>query len=329
MQADNGSDNRPRVHLVASGGGHLDLLRDVADVFAGHARTWVTVSGRAAAALRESGERVLEVPPFDRRNKGTANLRASVRLAARERPELVVTSGAGIAVAFTGVARAREARVVFVETMARVRDSSVSGRILARLAERTLVQWEEMATVHPRAVTCRPALLEHVASEPTERGRGTFVALGTHHQPFDRLLALVEQGARDGILPAPVFAQAGASSAAAPRGIEAVTTLPKQDLLERVRSSAVVVCQAGAGIAAAALRAGRRPLVLPRLARFGEHVDDHQEQLAGKLAALGLAIPVDERITDADVAAAAAPIQVPGWPPEMPSLASALSRAIG
>lgn len=294
-------------------------------MFAGHDRTWVTVPGRPAAALRAAGERVLEVPPFDRRNKGTANLRTSVRLAAGERPELIVTSGAGIAVAFTGVARARGARVVFAETMARVRDSSVSGRVLARLAERTLVQWEEMSAVHPRAITCRPALLEGLPSGPAERGEGTFVALGTHHQRFGRLLTAVGAAVRAGVLPEPVFVQAGTTPI---DGVPGAATLPPEEMRARLASADAVVCHAGAGIIATTLRARRRPLVLPRLARHDEHVDDHQEQIAGKLVALGLAVPLDGPITEAQVAASRAPIAAPEWPPGMPTVADALARAV-
>jgi UDP-N-acetylglucosamine--N-acetylmuramyl-(pentapeptide) pyrophosphoryl-undecaprenol N-acetylglucosamine transferase len=325
MEADPGRGHGPRVHLVASGGGHLDLLRDVAGVFAEHDRTWVTVPGRAAGALRVAGERVLEVPPFDRRNRGIANLRVSLRLAARERPELVVTSGAGIAVAFTGAARARGARVVFAETMARVRDSSVSGRVLARLAGRTLVQWEEMVDVHPRAVTCRPALLEDLPHGPAERGAGTFVALGTHHQRFGRLLSMVERAMRDGVVPQPVHVQAGATPLGALPG---AATLPPEEMRERISGADLVVCHGGAGIIATTLRSRRRPLVLPRLARHDEHVDDHQEQITAKLGELGLAVPLSGAITAADVAATRAPIPAPGWPLDMPTVSEALARAV-
>ncbi len=294
-------------------------------MFADHDRTWITVPGRAAGALRSSGERVLEVPPFDRRNRGTANLRVSVALATRERPELVVTSGAGIAVAFTGVARARGARVVFAETMARVRNSSVSGRVLARLASRTLVQWEEMVSVHPRAVTCRPALLEDLPGGPIARGEGTFVALGTHHQRFGRLLDTVRQALDAGVLPRPVFVQAGTTPLA---DLPGAATLPPEEMRERLEGSDTVVCHAGAGIIATALRAHRRPLVLPRLARHDEHVDDHQEQITGKLGALGLAVPLHGPITAAQVAASWAPIAPPHWPAGMPTVADALARAV-
>ena len=282
--------------------------------------------GRAAEELRVGGERVREVPPVDRRNRGTANLRASLQLAVRERPRLVVTSGAGIAVAFTAAARAMGARVVFAETMARVTDSSVSGRVLARLAGRTLVQWEEMRSVHPRAVVCRPALLDDIPEGAAAGGAGTFVALGTHHQSFGRLLGVVDGAVGAGLLPEPMFVQAGVT----PLGhLPGTATLPQGEMRERIAAADVVICHAGAGVIATALRARRRPLVLPRLGRFDEHVDDHQQQLAAKLGELRLVVPLGGAVTAADVAAAREPIDAPRWPADMPSVGDALAGAVG
>jgi len=69
-----------------------------------------------------------------------------------------------------------------------------------------------------------------------------------------------------------------------------------------------VVCHAGSGLISAALRAGRRPLVLPRLARHGEHFDDHQTQIVAKLERLGLVVAISDRITAEHLAAARLPL---------------------
>src|SRR4051794_8288539 len=252
------------IHLAASGGGHLDLLRRVADPFPDWRRTWLTTPGRGAEQLREAGERVLELPPLDRRNRSPANLTRSLSLLAAERPRLVVTSGAGVVAAFVAGARLLGARVLFAETMARVSDGSVSGRLLSRIAHRTFVQWEEMRGVYPGAVVCRPALLDGLepAAAPA-RGEGTFVTLGTHHQPFDRLLRMTEDAAAAGILPRPVRGQVGASAfTSALPDTDLRPWLAPAEMAARLRESAVVVTHGGAGVIASCLREGRRPLVL-------------------------------------------------------------------
>jgi len=85
-----------------------------------------------------------------------------------------------------------------------------------------------------------------------------------------------------------------------------------------------VVGHAGAGFVTSCLREGRRPLVLPRLGRYAEHVDDHQRQLAAKLAQLGLLVPLEDRIDMRHVRAAETPIRMPDWPAATPTVGEAI-----
>jgi UDP-N-acetylglucosamine transferase subunit ALG13 len=198
------------------------------------------------------------------------------------------------------------ARLVYVETMARITNPSMTGRVLSRLAGDVLVQWPEMAEVYPGAEVCRPALLETIGV-PAGEGRGTFVAVGTWREPFDRLLEMVDDAVRDGVLPGPVHAQTGVS-AYRPRHYLAEPHLEPDELERAIAGAEVVICHAGSGIVSGSLRAGRRPLVLPRLREHGEHVDDHQVQIAGKLAEYGLARILGDEITREDLLAAGEPL---------------------
>jgi UDP-N-acetylglucosamine--N-acetylmuramyl-(pentapeptide) pyrophosphoryl-undecaprenol N-acetylglucosamine transferase len=317
------------VHLVGSAGGHLDLLRSVREVFARHRRLWVTAPGARAEALVRHGEKVALLPdPGRDPRRASLAVAAAVQLAHRERPRLIVTSGAGLAVPFCLAARAGGARLIFIETMARVSNASRSGRVLSRIADATVVQWPEMQTVYPGARLCRPALLDHVGATPDgQRRSGTFVAVGTHRQAFDRLLHMVDNAAEAGLLPQPVRAQVGTSSFPA-RHYTATPWMRSEEIEQAVAQSELVVCHAGSGIVSTALRAGRRPLVLARLRREGEHNDDHQEQLADKLAQLGVVVRLRDGISQTDVAAARSML-VPVPPSSVgTSVAEALEREL-
>lgn len=292
------------MHLVASLGGHLELLRAVAPELADVRPTWVTSEGVAAQGLRDAGQRVLTLPRLDRGSAAPRSLLAGVVLALRERPRLVVTSGAGLAVPFCLVARALGSRLVHVETMARVSSGSTTGRVLSRVADAVLVQWDEMAEVLPGAEVCRPVLLEGAlaGARPQRRvGQGTFVTVGSHDQPFPRLLHAVRAAVRDGVLPGPVVVQRGV--AAEVDGLPSVDFLSRDEFEAAMARADVVVTHVGAGAVTSAVRAGLRPVVFARRQSLGEHVDDHQLQLAAKFDELGLAVLVDDRITEADVRA--------------------------
>ena len=73
------------------------------------------------------------------------NLVLAWRVTGRLRPRVVVSTGAGIAVPFSWVARMRGAHVVYIESLARIDKPSLSCRLLRPAADRIYVQWPELA----------------------------------------------------------------------------------------------------------------------------------------------------------------------------------------
>lgn len=114
-----------------------------------------------------------------------------------------------------------------------------------------------------------------------------FVTVGTTHFRFDRLVAAVAALRTEEEL----VVQRGPSTVAVPDA-QVVDFLSFERLVEHVRRSRVVVSHAGVGSIMVALAHGRRPIVVPRLARYGEAVDDHQVQVATTLAERGRVITV-------------------------------------
>jgi UDP-N-acetylglucosamine--N-acetylmuramyl-(pentapeptide) pyrophosphoryl-undecaprenol N-acetylglucosamine transferase len=322
--------NGQRLHLVASSGGHLELLAAVLPALAGHERVWVTTESSRARAIEATCDEV-HIVSFYGRNplKLIGHLRRVLALLLRDRPRTVVTTGAGTAVPFCVLARLLGAELIFIETMARVTDSSITGRILTRLASTSMVQWPEMLDVYPKARLCRPELLRDVRAGDVAAGEGTFVALGTHVQAFDRLLETVDEAVGNGLLPSPATGQAGVSAYAA-ENIALQPFMPPQEIAEAIGRARYVVCHAGCGIVATALREGKRPLVMPRLRKHGEHVDDHQLQIVQKLAEMDLVVALDGPVTPEDVAAAERPLAPAGsnGSAELPWIEDALAEAL-
>ena len=114
-----------------------------------------------------------------------------------------------------------------------------------------------------------------------------YVTVGTHHQRFDRLICalgplaeLDELVVQHGPAPAPREAHVAVSF---------VSPSAAAAYVERARA---VVMHAGVGSFLVAWRAGHVPVLVPRLRRYGEHVDDHQAKLAQALKLAGEAIVV-------------------------------------
>lgn len=115
-----------------------------------------------------------------------------------------------------------------------------------------------------------------------------FVTVGTHHQPFGRLMDALEALRGDAVI-----VQHGHSPA--PAGVAlAVPFMAFPEMEERMDMADVVVTHAGVGSILLALRCGHTPVVVPRLHRYGEHVDDHQAELAAALAQREEVVVVDD-----------------------------------
>lgn len=119
----------------------------------------------------------------------------------------------------------------------------------------------------------------------------TFVTVGNATQPFDRLLRAV--AAVTPVLPRPIVVQCGASGTSIAEW-EIREVLPMERFEKLVLHATVLIMHAGAGSIIHAVKTGKKPIVMPRRASLGEHVDDHQLEFAEVLASVGLVTLVSD-----------------------------------
>jgi beta-1,4-N-acetylglucosaminyltransferase len=114
-----------------------------------------------------------------------------------------------------------------------------------------------------------------------------FATVGSTQIPFERFVRALEALPGEQLLVqhGPVEPPAGAAQT------NAFMQFPQ--MIESMEAADVVVCHAGAGSILCALRAGHTPVVVPRLKRFQETVDDHQVEFSRALAADGKVIAVE------------------------------------
>ena len=128
-----------------------------------------------------------------------------------------------------------------------------------------------------------------------------FVTVGTHEQQFDRLIRKVDDLVADGTITEPVFIQTG-YCVYEPQHCEWAHFVPAPEMLGRMESADVIVTHGGPSSFIEAIAAGKVPVVVPRRAEYGEHVNDHQVDFVLEVAERkGGIVPVYEV---ADLAAA-------------------------
>ena len=146
------SRKRVRVALVCSSGGHLSHLLALRPWWEQTDRFWITFGTTDSRTALAKETAYWAFHPTNRNPMNLIrNTLLAVRILMRERPSLIVSSGAGVAVPFFYVGRLLGARTVFLEVVDRVTTATLTGRLVRPVTDVYAVQWPEQMTLYPRA----------------------------------------------------------------------------------------------------------------------------------------------------------------------------------
>jgi UDP-N-acetylglucosamine transferase subunit ALG13 len=252
-------------------------------------RLWVTHDAPQSRSLL-AGEDVVFVP-YIKEGDLAGVLRAfpRARRLVRERAvRTAVSAGSAIAVAYLGAARSLGREAYFIESAAFVDGLSKTARILKRIPG--VHVYGQSPLLERRGFPYCGSVLDGFVASPspplTAGVRRVVVTVGTSEEyGFRRLVERVAAIVPGGV---EVLWQTGGTDVTG-LGITATPFVPAADLATAMAAADVVIAHAGSGSAIDALRAGRRPVLVPRRSRHGEVGNDHQVQVAALLAGRGLA----------------------------------------
>lgn len=129
--------------LVASTGGHLAQLLNLRRCWTPHERHWVTFEKPdAVAALRDEQVTWAHHPVTRNVPNALRNLRLAIRTLRRERPDVVISTGAGVALPFFLAARWFRVRTVYIEAFERIDEPALTGILCYPITDRFCLQWE-------------------------------------------------------------------------------------------------------------------------------------------------------------------------------------------
>ena len=110
-----------------------------------------------------------------------------------------------------------------------------------------------------------------------------FVTVGTHEQPFNRLIQKVDELKRDGVITEEVIMQTGFSTYE-PKNCQWSKLIPYQQMVKNVADARIVITHGGPASFIMPLQIGKIPIVVPRQHQYDEHVNDHQVEFARNVA---------------------------------------------
>jgi UDP-N-acetylglucosamine transferase subunit ALG13 len=282
--------------LVASTGGHLKQLHRLHRRLVGieGPYRWATFDTPQSRSLLED-EAVDYVHFVGGRDPVNLlrNVPAVRRILADREIDAVVSTGSSMALPFFALGRASGRECHYIESAARSEGPSATGRAMSRIPGVWLYaqypNWARDGWRHRGSVFDSFAPSTTGEREPSGVSR-VVVTLGTYRgygfaRLVRRLLAILPDESD-------VLWQTGDTDTGE-LGVDGHRAIPERDLSQAMREADVVVAHAGVGAAIAALEAGKCPVLVPRRHARGEHVDDHQIQIASALQDRSLSVSVD------------------------------------
>ena len=141
-----------KICLVCSSGGHLTQLYMLKPFWEKHNRFWVTFEKEDAKALLKEEKLYGCYYPTNRNLKALIkNSFLALKILRKEKPDLIISTGAAIAVPFFYVGKLFKAKTIFIEVYDRVESPTLTGKMVYRISDEFIVQWEEMLKVYPKA----------------------------------------------------------------------------------------------------------------------------------------------------------------------------------
>ena len=147
------NDKELKVCLVGSSGGHLTHLYMLKPFWKNKNRFWVTFDKEDAKSLLENEKVYPCYYPTNRSIKALIkNLKVAYKVLKKEKPDLIISSGAAVAVPFFYIGKIMGAKLIYIEVFDRLDKPTMTGRMVYPITDKFIVQWEEQRKVYKKAI---------------------------------------------------------------------------------------------------------------------------------------------------------------------------------
>jgi UDP-N-acetylglucosamine:LPS N-acetylglucosamine transferase len=141
-----------KILLVCSSGGHFKALQQLQPFWQDHACTWVTFRTGTTEAFLKDAKVAWAYSPTNRNLPNLLrNLGLAVKVLRQEQPDLILSTGAGVAVPFLILGKLWGSKTVFIESVTRVSSLSLSARLALPFLSVIYVHWPRLKARYPQA----------------------------------------------------------------------------------------------------------------------------------------------------------------------------------
>ncbi len=145
------------IMLISSTGGHFRTLVDLKPFWQNRNHCWVTQKSKSTESVLTEEKVYWAFGPTNRNLKNfVQNLFLAWKVIPREQPKLIVTTGAGESVPFVIIGKLFGSKIIFIESITRVKDLSLSAKLILPIINRLYVRWPQLKAKYPQAELISP-----------------------------------------------------------------------------------------------------------------------------------------------------------------------------
>ncbi|ABR36845.1 MULTISPECIES: PssD/Cps14F family polysaccharide biosynthesis glycosyltransferase [Clostridium] len=140
-----------KVCFITSSGGHLTHLIQLKEWWKDKERFWVTFEKEDSKSILKDEKKYWCYFPTNRNIKNLIkNTLLSIKILLKEKPDLIVSTGAAPAIPFFYIGKLFGAKVVYIEVYDRIEKPTITGKVVYPISDLFILQWEEQKKFYPR-----------------------------------------------------------------------------------------------------------------------------------------------------------------------------------
>lgn len=149
------NDKKKKVCLISSSGGHLEQIKQLKSVIEKYDCFYVVSRTKATEAMKQKHYIVSDLK---RTNKIVKVLRMTrmmleqFRIFLKEKPDVIITTGAAVAIPMCVIGKKFHKKVIYIESYARMTTPNKTGQFIYKYADLFIIQWEALKKYYPDAV---------------------------------------------------------------------------------------------------------------------------------------------------------------------------------
>ena len=278
-----------KICLACSAGGHLQEMLQLESVYKKHTHFFISFKRIDTESLSKKELFYCIERPARNPAKTIKNFVQTLKILQKENPDLIISTGADVALASCFIGKLLGKKVIFIESFCRPIKPGITGKLIYQIADLFLYQWKALKKYYKKGIYSGSIFQEKSKSKTKDFGKGIFLSVGTHPQQFNRLLKIIDDLIEKKIIKEKVFAQIGASDYK-PKHFDYERFIELNEFEQKIKKCSLFITHAGEGNIGLALNLGKKMLVMPRLKKFDEHTNNHQLELADAIEKEKLAL---------------------------------------